>query len=143
MLAAHKMTGISNYVTRHMDRSQPIYVVIRHTKAEPRDFSDISLFSIPFNNSIHDERYNVITAFEHKEHAEEQADTFDFKKPGMMCGVYEVPLVDMSFMAVLMGMPMIVIMNNYCDLESKEEMFDLFYTSRFLEEWDCDVLQSL
>lgn len=129
-------TTISNYTCKYLESTRPVYAIVACHPSMPKSRKTIvntMFYTTPFQSSSKAETYNVITTYLHKDHANTQCAKLK-EALDIECYLEKFQLIDISYYAYMMKVPMIVLMNSYCDLDVKQEVIDLFYTARILND---------
>jgi hypothetical protein len=98
----------------------PVYAVVRKRNYTTRS-TETSYWSAPFKHN----ESNVIVTFTSQHAATITSVCLDEH-------VESSTLESMSYTASIMKMPLVVSTNSFCDVESKEVVDEIFYTSRVL-----------
>ena len=99
----------------------PVYAVVRKRNGGARRSTETSYWSAPFKHN----ESNVIVTFTSQHAATIASVCLDEH-------VENSTLESMSYTASIMKMPLVVSTNSFCDVESKEVIDEIFYTSRVL-----------
>ena len=127
------MLGVKSYRCKFMEYKKPVYAIASYVDATRR-FRESTYLTTAFHSNTKD-TYNVIVAFECKKHAEwwctqlggvAQVET----RPEPV----EFVLNDFSYFASMLRVPLVVVMSTCCDIETRAEEHEIFYTSRVLHD---------
>ena len=127
------MQAIRKYSCKYLDNKHTVYAISSNVRQLNRglSFKNHDCLTIPFYSHVKSDTYNVLTTFLHEEHARAYAKTISSDETE--CASIQYSLVDISYYGRQMNMPVVVIIDGWCDLSTKDESFDIFYTSRYLE----------
>lgn len=74
-------------------------------------------FSVKFCSREQNECTNVLTFFEHVHHIPED----------LQCVVHKADVDDASYIGKLLNMPVVIILDTYCDIDDFDQKYDLYY----------------
>ena len=109
------MINIQKFNCRYILPHKNVYVVAR----DPMPLYRSRILSVQFSNT------QAIIGHEEKLYAQNMADVLTNSKK--TCHVVESTPIDLMYVSGLLKMPFIVITNSYCDWETKEETFEIYY----------------
>lgn len=124
---------VKNYTCKYLESTRPVYAIVSMSEPARKVYSHTMFFTTPFVSTSRLETYNVMTTFLHKEHAHHQLEEIR-KDSHITCTLGEFMLIDISYYAMMLHMPLMVIMNTYCNIDEREEFVDIFYTERYLDQ---------
>ena len=130
------MLAVKSYHCRFVDYKKPVYAIASYVDADRR-FRESRYMTSAFHSNTKD-TYNVLVAFECKRNAEwwcEQVGRTETLAVALPEPV-EFVLDDFSYFANTLRVPLMVVLNSYCDLLTRVEEHEIFYTSRVLQEQD-------
>lgn len=155
--------NIKSYDCRFLPYNTPIYTILMHNKTLNKNiktyhdknetnkfhFKDTLYFTIPMNiegskkNEIETNNQNVVASFlcEYQANTikKEIEQSFNEKNKKTNLTLISLTLKDLSYHAYIMKLPLIVVLNSFCNLDkdvSAEEnipQYSIFYTTRYLQ----------
>lgn len=144
MIGASSTGGVvSRYSCRYLDSTRPVYTLVAPgnarrplgTGSAGAPLSTCSVYTVPFYSMSRGGTQNAVATFLHKHHAELQRAELASTLPEetlRYVSVEEHMLMDVSHLAYMLSMPLIVLINAQCDLEDRKEEHVLFYSARYL-----------
>lgn len=126
---------ITRYSCKYLDGSKNVYAIASRPLLKHHDYElkTLSLYTVPFHNKSKNETFNVLATFIHDDYAKSVSANLR-KELQFECDTVEYTLTDISYYAHILNMPVIVIIDAWCDLSDREEWFDVFYTSKYVEK---------
>ena len=125
------MLALKSYNCRFLEYKRPVYVITRYS-VNNRTFRSSQFMTTPFYSNIGDV-YNVMLTFTCKEHAQIWCDDI-FDKMQVKVEPIQYTLDNLSYFTSQINIPLVVLLNSYCNLETQKEEHEIFYTSRALNE---------
>jgi hypothetical protein len=129
------MIAVKSYRCRYLEYKKPVYAITSHVDTS-RKFRESRYLTTAFHSNTGD-TYNVLVAFECSKHAEwwcaqlgSEAGQTGGKRPEPVKFVLD----DFSYFAGALRVPLVVVMNSQCDMETRTEEHEIFFTSRVLHE---------
>lgn len=129
---------INNYTCKYVECTRPVYAIVRYQHQmknnSERRISNASFHTIPFKSLAKFDTYNCLTTFICPSHAKIALD--EIKTSMSTDNIYEIEkfsLLDISYYAFMMHLPLITLLGSYCDVKDKSIHYDIFYTSRVLD----------
>ena len=127
------MNPLQSFHCRFLDHKSHVYAIVTHRPERVcRIFRDMSFMTVPFHSNTLD-TYNVLVATDCKQKATWMCNEIK-KVQNVEVEPYELALHDMSYFANSIHIPLVVMLNSYCMIDTHAEEHEIFYTSRVLGE---------
>jgi len=126
----HKTQSLRNYNCKYLESTRPVHAIVTY-RGHKKTISNTQFYTVPFTSMANCDTYNVIATYLHKEHAVKECKRL-VNELDVPCVPEEYQLIDISYYAYMMHVPLVVFINSYCDLSDKSEMHEIFYTARYL-----------
>lgn len=121
------------YVYRYLDDKQHVHYITKVPRATPKLFHKQQIYSAPYYHRYEGQLKNVLWTF-----ANEQLCMFEHEKllrsskendmdMDMGITITSSTLQECKEYSHLLYMPLVVVINQYCDTDEKEECIDVFY----------------
>jgi hypothetical protein len=133
----HHPTTVKNYTCKYIECTRPVYAIVKYRDNvnTERKIANASFHTVPFRSNAKCDTFNCMTTFICPSHAKIALDEIKTKM-SKSDDVYEIEkysLMDISYYAFMMHLPLITFLASHCDLEDKSVHYDIFYTARILD----------
>lgn len=120
---------IQNFSYRFLNKKSKVYFITK--KNAPDVITTRQLYTVPFKNKETDEVRNVVLGYINKSYGvglyEELCKTHDDIMLNSM------DLDEFQYRSQLMKLPLVVMMNSYCDVRDHEVYFELYYNKNEID----------
>jgi hypothetical protein len=125
---------IKQYSFRFLADSRPVFYINKMAKCQPRNFYSSLLYTEPFYSKERDEVRNVIVGYTSKGiGASKLAEVLreDTSIRGAdndyLVTMEKMPLEHFKHLSSVLKIPLVVIVNSFCDMEDQTEHYELYY----------------
>jgi hypothetical protein len=137
------MLMFKSYQCRFVEYKRPVYAVVKYNDTNTtKSFINSQFMTAPFRSATNAfDTYNVLLTFTCQRQAElfcDQLYNCDQVKTKPEPAQYI--LDNLSYLTSKLNIPLVVVLNSYCDIDTKEEHHEIFYTSRHLDDTYKDEL---
>ena len=118
---------ITDYSFKYMDDCRKIYYLTQNTPKKNPTFYNRKLYTTPFENRK-GETMNVLLGYSLESACIQKIN--DLETIGKLyegLKIETVPLKDFKYLSSALNIPLIVLLNSYCDVYNQEEHSELFY----------------
>lgn len=125
-----KLFSHGNYLFTYLNHKSPVYYISKYSQSQPKTLYASEIYSVPFKSKKDRTTRNVLVGFADKTWCVSAIDDLVsapvLGEPFIMEPTMS-SVTDIKYLANVLKIPVAVLVKAYCDLQTKEEHFELFY----------------